>query len=103
KNRPGVQVQVMGLPDQRDTLVKILFRESTTLGVRFQYSQRRVLKRSVAEVDSPWGKLKVKKVTKGDGGFFFLPEYEACREVALKNDRPLREIFGWVMGLNKDK
>jgi uncharacterized protein (TIGR00299 family) protein len=103
KNRPGVQVQVMGLPDQRDTLMRILFRESTTLGVRFQYSQRRLLKRSVAEIDSPWGKLKVKKVTKGDGESFFLPEYEACREVALKNDRPLREIFGWVMGSNKDK
>jgi len=101
KNRPGVQVQVIGLPDQRDKLMKILFRESATLGVRFQYSQRRVLKRSVAEVDSPWGKLKVKKVIKGDGGFFFLPEYEACRKVALKNDRPLREIFGWIMGLNK--
>ncbi|MBW2617210.1 MAG: nickel pincer cofactor biosynthesis protein LarC [Deltaproteobacteria bacterium] len=101
KNRPGVQVQIIARPDHRDTLMKILFRESTTLGVRFQYSQRRVLKRSVAEVDSPWGKLKVKKVTKGDGEFFFLPEYEACREVALKNDRPLREIFGWVMGLKR--
>ncbi len=101
KNRPGVQVQVMGLPDQRDLLMKILFRESTTLGIRFQYSQRRILKRSLTEIDSPWGKLKAKKVTNDDGEFFFLPEYEACRELALKNDRPLREIFGWVMGLNK--
>jgi len=57
----------------------------------------------VAEVDSPWGKIKVKKITQGDMEFFFLPEYEACREVALKNDRPLREVFAWVMGLNKNK
>jgi uncharacterized protein (DUF111 family) len=103
KNRPGVQVQIIARPDHRDTLMEILFRESATLGVRFQYSQRRVLKRSAAEVESPWGKLKVKRVTKEDGDSFFLPEYEACREVALKKDRPLREIFGWVMGLNKDK
>jgi uncharacterized protein (TIGR00299 family) protein len=102
KNRPGVQVQVMGLPDQRDLLMEILFRESATLGVRFQYTQRRIMQRSVAEVVSPWGKLKVKKVAREDGEIFFIPEYEACREVALKNDLPLRKIFGWVMGLNKD-
>lgn len=101
KNRPGVQVQIIGRPDHRDTLMEILFRESATLGIRFQYSRRRILKRSVAEVDSPWGKLKVKKVMENDGTSFFLPEYEACRKVALKNDRPLREIFGWIMGLNK--
>ena len=103
KNRPGVQVQIIGRPDQKDTLMDILFRESATLGIRFQYSQRKILKRSEAEVDSPWGKLKVKKVMESDGTFFFLPEYEACREIALKNDRPLREIFSWVMGLNKGK
>ena len=103
KNRPGVQVQVMGLPDQRDVLMEILFRESATLGVRFQYTQRRIRQRSIVEVDSPWGKLKVKKVAGRDGEIFFIPEYEACREIAIKNDLPLREIFGWVMGLNKDE
>jgi uncharacterized protein (TIGR00299 family) protein len=101
KNRPGVQIQVLGRPEQRDPLMEILFRESTTLGVRFRYSQRMVLKRSITEVDSPWGTLKVKKVLRRDGSSFFLPEYEACREIALRNNRPLKEIFYWVMGLNK--
>jgi uncharacterized protein (TIGR00299 family) protein len=103
KNRPGVQIQVMGRPEQRDLLTEILFRESTTLGIRFRYSQRMVLKRSVTEVDSPWGKLKVKKILQRDGTPSFLPEYEACQEIALKNNRPLKEIFYWVMGLNREK
>ena len=103
KNRPGIQIQVMGRPDQKDTLMEILFRESSTLGIRFRYTQRMVLQRSVAEVESPWGKIKVKKVLERDGSPFFLPEYEACREVALKTNRPLREIFYWVIGLNKRK
>ncbi len=103
KNRPGIQIQIMGRPDQKDTLMEILFRESSTLGIRFRYTQRMVLQRSVAEVESPWGKIKVKKVLERDGSPFFLPEYEACREVALKTNRPLREIFYWVIGLNKRK
>lgn len=100
KNRPGVQIQVMGRPGQKDELMNILFMESSTLGIRFQYSQRKVLQRSVEEVDSPWGRIKVKKVLEGDGAPFFLPEYEACRKVALKTNCPLKEIFYWVMGLN---
>jgi uncharacterized protein (DUF111 family) len=80
KNRPGIQIQVMGRPDQKDTLMEILFRESSTLGIRFRYTQRMVLQRSVAEVESPWGKIKVKKVLERDGSIFY-----------------------WVIGLNKGK
>jgi uncharacterized protein (TIGR00299 family) protein len=101
KNRPAIQVQVMGHPEQRDTLMEVLFRESTTLGVRFQLTQRRALRRESAEVDSPWGRIKVKKVTGPDGTSRFHPEYEVCREIALKENRPLRDIFYWVMGLNQ--
>jgi len=101
KGRPGVQVQVIGRPDQKDVLMKILFKESTTLGIRFRYSQRKLLERSVVEVDSPWGKIKAKKAVNSDGSAFFLPEYEVCRKIALENNRPLKEIFSWVMSLNK--
>lgn len=103
KNRPGVQLQVMGPPEKKDVLTEILFRESTTIGVRFRYSQREVLPRTPAEVDSPWGKLRVKKITAKNGKAFMVPEYEACREIALQNRLPLREIFYWVMGLNQRK
>jgi uncharacterized protein (TIGR00299 family) protein len=103
KNRPGIQVQVMGLPGQRDSLMAILFAETGTLGIRFRYSQRKVLKRSTAVVDSPFGKITVKKVEGVDGSLFFVPEYEACREIALKKNRSLREIYCWVMGLNRAK
>ena len=101
KNRPGILLQVMGRPEQRDNLMDILFRESTTLGIRFHYSQRRVLPRSEVEVDSPWGKMRVKKVLRPDGSSYFLPEYEACREFAEENRIPIREIYDWVATLNK--
>ena len=100
KNRPGVQVQVMGRPEKRQALTEVLFSESTTLGVRFRYSQREVLARSVMEMESPWGKIGVKKVTGKDGKALLVPEFEACREIALKSRLPLREIYYWVMAQN---
>jgi pyridinium-3,5-bisthiocarboxylic acid mononucleotide nickel chelatase len=96
KNRPAVLVQVIGKPHHKDLLTEILFQESTTLGVRFRYSQRNILERSSVEVDSPWGKMKVKKVRRPDGSFRLLPEYETCRKIAEEKQLPIREIYSWV-------
>ena len=100
KNRPGVLLQVIGKPDQRDALMDILFKESTALGIRFRYSQRKVLERSQVEIDSPWGNMKVKKVLRPDGSPYFLPEYEVCRKIAEENKIPIKEIYYWVMSSN---
>lgn len=100
KNRPGVQIQVIGRPDKKELLMEIMVRESATLGIRFRYSQRRVLARSFSEVDSPWGKIKVKKVLLKPGSPLLVPEYDVCKEIASKNNIPLREVYLWVTSLN---
>jgi len=96
KNRPAVLVQVIGKPHQKDLLARTLFLESTTLGVRFRYSQRDTLERSSAEVQSPWGRMEVKRVSGADGSSRLLPEYEACRKIAQEKQVSLREIYAWV-------
>ncbi len=96
KNRPAVQVQVIGKPRHKDQLMGILFSESTTLGVRFQYTQRRILERASAELDSPWGRIKVKKVIRPDGSFHLLPEFEECRRIAKDKGIPLRDVYSWI-------
>jgi len=101
KNRPGILVQVMAHPQKRDELMDILFRESTTLGIRFRYCQRKVLQRSIDEIDSPWGKILAKKITRPDGSFFFQPEYEACKKIAEKHGLPIKEVYYWVISSNK--
>ena len=101
KNRPGILIQVLGKPHQRDSLMDILFRETTTLGVRFRYSQRKVLLRDTDEIESPWGKIRAKKVLREDGSVFFLPEYEACRKIAEENRIPIKEIYYWVISSNR--
>jgi uncharacterized protein (DUF111 family) len=101
KNRPGILIQVMGRPQQRDSLMDILFRETSTLGIRFRYSQRKVLLRDMDEIESPWGKILAKKVVREDGSVFFLPEYEACRKIAEENSLPIKEVYYWVIASNR--
>lgn len=103
KNRPGVQVQVMGRPDAKDLLADVLFQESGTLGIRFSYTQRQVLEREAIDMDSPWGRVCVKRVVQTDGTVFMMPEYEVCRTIALKNGLSLKRVYAWFMGLNADK
>jgi pyridinium-3,5-bisthiocarboxylic acid mononucleotide nickel chelatase len=100
KNRPGVQIQVIGRPQDKDKLLDIVFAESTTLGIRFTYSQRQVLERTHTEIDSPWGKLRVKKVIEKDGSTILYSEYEDCRKIAIEQNLSLREIYYWVMSAN---
>ena len=102
KNRPAVLVQVIGKPHHKELLTEILFRESTTLGVRFRYSQRTILERTPVEVDSPWGKMGVKKVRRPDGSFRLLPEYETCRKIAEEKQVPIREVYSWIWARAKE-
>jgi len=100
KNRPGVQVQVIGRPGDRNELMDIIFSESTTLGVRYGYSERKTLERANIEIESPWGKIRVKKVTGPDGASVLYPEYDSCKVIALEKKISIREIYYWVMAGN---
>lgn len=99
KNRPGVQVQVIGRPDRKNALMEIMVQETTTLGIRFRYSQRMVLERNQEEVESPWGRISVKRVIQGESTRL-VPEYDVCREIALKNHIPLQDVYQWIESLN---
>jgi len=101
KNRPGIQLQVVGQPEDKERLTAVIFRESTTLGVRISYSQRAVLQRGELMVDSPWGKMRVKKIINQDGGTVLLPEYEECRRIAKENTLALRDVYAWAAALSR--
>jgi uncharacterized protein (TIGR00299 family) protein len=102
KNRPGIQLQVVGQPEDKDRLSSIIFKESTTLGIRFTYSQRSILARGELMVESPWGKMRVKKVINQGGKTALLPEYEECRRVAKANNLALRDVYAWAVALSSD-
>ena len=88
KGRPGVLIQVIAENEKREELAAILFRETTTLGIRFHTAERRVQRREWIEVHTPHGIVRVKA---GDHGF--APEYEDARKVAEMSGVPLKQIL----------
>ncbi|MCX6635172.1 MAG: nickel pincer cofactor biosynthesis protein LarC [Acidobacteria bacterium] len=88
KNRPGVTLSVLARPEDRERLAALVFAETSTLGLRIHVAERRVEARSVVEVETRFGKLRVKVSASGA----FAPEYEDCRKLARETGAPLREI-----------
>lgn len=89
KNRPGTILSAMAAPELADNLATILFAETTTLGVRIVQAERRVLARGIAEVETPFGNIRIKYTDDGS----FTPEYEDCRAAALQHKIPLRTVI----------
>jgi hypothetical protein len=89
KNRPATLLSVIAPPELTERLVAILMAETTTLGVRVIQAERRVLARNIAEVETRFGKIRIKYTDAGS----FSPEYEDCRKAAREHGRPLREVM----------
>ena len=81
KSRPGSLIRVIARPEDRETLAQLIFKETSTLGLRIYAADRRVKERRSVEVDTPHGKVRIKI---GDNGSF-APEYEDCRTIALQS------------------
>ena len=92
KNRPGVLLSVLCGQQDKEAVMKLLFMETTTLGVRSYEVLRRALQRSVVQVETQYGQIDV-KVAHLDGRIVNeMPEFEQCREAALKAGVPLKVV-----------
>jgi len=93
KNRPGVKLSVICHQADVAAVEAILFRETTTLGVRRWTVARRVLKREPCTVQTPFGPVEGKVGYLDGGGARFAPEFESCRRAAAEQDVPLRDVY----------
>ena len=92
KNRPGILLSVVTGRDLIDQVSDVLFQETTTIGIRYQETQRRILDREIEQIESEFGKVSV-KVSRLRGKIVnFSPEYEECRSLALKHHVPYKWI-----------
>jgi pyridinium-3,5-bisthiocarboxylic acid mononucleotide nickel chelatase len=89
KNRPGTLLRIIARPEDQEKLAQILFAETSTLGARIYSAERRVQDRSIVEVETPHGKVRIKVSTGGN----FAPEYEDCRKLASESGAPLKQIL----------
>lgn len=96
KSRPGLLLTVICHPENLAICEEILFRETTTLGIRRTTQQRRILQREIQQVETPYGKVAVKVAWKGEATAKVItnvqPEYEDCADLARKHNIPWREI-----------
>ena len=93
KSRPGVLLSVMCHEASLSAIERILFEETTTLGVRRCRWTRRVLDRRAVEVETPFGRIQGKVATLPDGTERFSPEFDSCRTVAEAAGVPLQKIY----------
>ena len=92
KNRPGFLVRVLARPSDRDALARIVFAESTAIGVRVSEWDRLVLERTKKRLKTPLGSVSVKLIRSPEGDVDCSPEYDDCKRLARKHDLPLREV-----------
>jgi len=102
KNRPAALLRIIAEPSKREELARILFRETSTIGVRYHRVDRLILKRSSASVKTRYGTVRVKIVEAPDGGAQATPEYDDLKRIAAAKKIPLKLLYDEVItGLKK--
>lgn len=89
KNRPGTLLRAIAKPETQEALAQLIFAETTTLGLRVYQAERRVKARHTVDVETTHGKIRIKVSEDGS----FAPEYDDCREQALRTGTPLKEVL----------
>ena len=103
KNRPATMISILCEAAKKDTFTRLLYTETTTIGVRISQIERECLDRDVISVLTKYGNIDV-KIARLDGTTVnAMPEYDQVRLVALKNSVPFREVRDSVFeGLKRD-
>jgi pyridinium-3,5-bisthiocarboxylic acid mononucleotide nickel chelatase len=93
KNRPGLLVTLLAEPENLNRLIDLVFRETTTIGVRTHEVRRRTLKREIVAVETPLGEIRM-KISRLNGTMLNVaPEYEDCQRLAAQKGIPLKEVL----------
>jgi uncharacterized protein (TIGR00299 family) protein len=92
KNRPGTLLTILARPEQRQELTALVFRETTTIGVRYHEVRRQRLDRETVSVETPLGTVRF-KVARLDGKIVnSTPEFEDCLKIASERSLPVKEV-----------
>jgi uncharacterized protein (TIGR00299 family) protein len=93
KNRPGQLITVLCNPADQEKFSDLLFRETTTLGVRQSIVKRRTLQRESLTVQTSLGSIRMKVARLHGHILNFAPEYEDCQKVAAERGVPLKRVL----------
>ena len=97
KNRPGMLLTVLCNKQDVDKMTRLIFAETTTLGVRTREERRRTLARRWEKVETAWGSVRMKIADLSGTVTNYAPEYEDCRRIAIEHQVPLKQVMHEAM------
>ena len=95
KNRPACLLKVLCNPEQRAEMESIIFRNTTTIGIRIQEMQRTKLPRKIFALETPWGMADVKCCTYGNDTYYY-PENDSVSRLAKQNGTGFTEMYNMI-------
>jgi uncharacterized protein (TIGR00299 family) protein len=93
KGRPGMLLTVLSRTEDTQRLAKIVFAETTTLGIRMREERREVLLRRAVPVKTTWGEVRMKVANLNGTVTNYAPEYDDCRQIAAEHGVPLKTVM----------
>lgn len=97
KNRPGTLLTVLASPNLRERLTTMIFRETTTIGVRYREMARECLDRETIRVETPFGAIGVKVARRNGEVMNASPEFDDCVRIAAASGTPLKDVQAAAM------
>ena len=92
KNRPGTLLTIVAAPDARQRLTATVFRETTTIGVRYREMTRECLDRETVTVDTSLGPIRFKVARRAGEVLNASPEFDDCVRIAQQHGKPVKDI-----------
>ncbi len=93
KGRPGVILSVLCEPESHSEFEEIIYKETTTLGIRKHTVDRDCLERKTVTLSTQFGKLEAKAALKDGKLLKISPEYEDCKKIADKNGMAIKDVY----------
>jgi uncharacterized protein (TIGR00299 family) protein len=92
KTRPGTLVTIIAPPARRHALTDVLFRDSTTIGIRYEQMSRTCLERAVETVATPYGPVRFKVARRDGEEMNASPEFDDCARLAAEHGIPVKAV-----------
>ncbi|MFH0995725.1 MAG: nickel pincer cofactor biosynthesis protein LarC [Pseudomonadota bacterium] len=96
KNRPGILLSLMCRPDDLQLFSRFLLKETTSIGLRWRFENRIKAKREIREISTSLGTVRIKTAKIQDDIIHQSPEFDDCKEIAIKRNIPLKAVMAQV-------
>lgn len=97
KNRPAIKLSVIVNDDKKEDIMEAIFKDTTTFGIRMIDIDREVLDRRFEDVNTKYGKIRVKIGEKNGKIIQSSPEYEEVKKIAEKNNTSINDVYNEVI------